>query len=443
MSRNNDDGIERFFRKATNQSDSSHLKEDWRKMEKMLDDEFGSSGIALPDRRWRQLPMVIAMLALVSTVVYLSVREGDLQVGEVTPPERTRAADREEVLERADRSADLLSEKGSPDDHNASSATEEFSAQRSATYPKDVTSSRARSATHDGNTHTFTVASPLKENSNTVVTSAPADNDQSAAANKSARPPVPEPEPGLKESETREETAATDPLASEPERKDTTTDESDHTVRPSRWFIALAMAPDFSTTALNRYSAPGSAFGLTVGYRFHERFHLTAGVVKSFKRYRGYGYEYAPPEGYWERRTNGVIPDLVDGQCNVLEIPVAVRADLYAHPKNRLYTTVGASGYIMLDESYSYIFHNPNPGADGSWSSDRTSRYNMAALNFSLGYERALFGNTSLGVEPYVKMPVAGIGWTDIKLFSVGAYVTLRHGISGTRSKTNPNSPVR
>src|SRR5689334_11452448 len=39
MSKRNEDSIERFFRKAASQHDSSYMERDWQKMEKLLDDE--------------------------------------------------------------------------------------------------------------------------------------------------------------------------------------------------------------------------------------------------------------------------------------------------------------------------------------------------------------------------------------------------------------------
>ena len=32
-----------------------------------------------------------------------------------------------------------------------------------------------------------------------------------------------------------------------------------------------------------------------------------------------------------------------------------------------------------------------------------------------------------MGIEPYLKIPIEGIGWSDLKLYSVGASFTLRY----------------
>jgi hypothetical protein len=32
-----------------------------------------------------------------------------------------------------------------------------------------------------------------------------------------------------------------------------------------------------------------------------------------------------------------------------------------------------------------------------------------------------------MGIEPYLKIPLEGVGWSDLKLYSVGASLTLRY----------------
>jgi hypothetical protein len=44
-----------------------------------------------------------------------------------------------------------------------------------------------------------------------------------------------------------------------------------------------------------------------------------------------------------------------------------------------------------------------------------------------LGYERYVHRSFAIGIEPYLKISLREIGWPNIKLFSGGAYVTLRY----------------
>jgi hypothetical protein len=35
----------------------------------------------------------------------------------------------------------------------------------------------------------------------------------------------------------------------------------------------------------------------------------------------------------------------------------------------------------------------------------------------------------AVGIEPYIKIPLRDIGWSNLKLFSVGASITVRYRI--------------
>jgi len=57
MSRKNEDSIERFFRKAVNQSDTRYREADWKSMEAMLDAE-GSTQKVIRTKKINAEPML-------------------------------------------------------------------------------------------------------------------------------------------------------------------------------------------------------------------------------------------------------------------------------------------------------------------------------------------------------------------------------------------------
>jgi len=205
--------------------------------------------------------------------------------------------------------------------------------------------------------------------------------------------------------------------------------------RPERQYgaprlsLLLSLAPDCSGTSLSRYSAPGKAFGAMVYYHITNRWSVSAGVVKSNKQYSGAGEEYHPPHGYWKYYTNGRIPNSVDGACTVLEFPIMAGYSINPGKKNTWRITGGVSSYLMLDESYQYIFDEPNPGATEGWNSRGSSRFPFSIINVALAYEHEVLPGLRVGLEPYVKIPVSEIGWSNLKLFSSGASLTLRYAL--------------
>jgi len=220
----------------------------------------------------------------------------------------------------------------------------------------------------------------------------------------------------------RQAPLAKQPAAAEEQKK------NDKPRIPSRWSVALVVAPDFSTTGLGaEMSKPGTAFGGMIGYRLSRKFTIASGVIRSSKKYTGYGKDYTPPEGYWIARTNGVVPDEIYGSCTVVEVPVNVQFDLWHNPRSRLYIAGGVSSYFMRREAYAYSFDQPNDGADRYWSSSRPSTFAFKVGNLSAAYEIMLTKNFGVSVEPYFKIPFQGIGWANLSLYTTGAYINARY----------------
>jgi hypothetical protein len=200
-------------------------------------------------------------------------------------------------------------------------------------------------------------------------------------------------------------------------------------IKPSsRWSVGLVLAPEFSTTSLSSYSKPGESIGLRIGYQISNRFSISTGVIRSMKKYIGSGDEYKPRNpAYWQIRTNGVVPEEIDSKCLVYELPLAVQFDVLQREKSRLFVSTAISSYIMKSQAYDYTFSYPNPGADMGWRSQESESYWFSVGMISAGYERYVHRSLAIGIEPYLKISLSEIGWPNVKLFSTGAYVTLRY----------------
>jgi hypothetical protein len=216
-------------------------------------------------------------------------------------------------------------------------------------------------------------------------------------------------------------------------------EEKKEKVKPvSRFSIAIVLAPEFSTTSLSRYSSPGESIGLRIGYQLSNRFNINTGIIRSNKKYVGDGSDYTPQSGYWKFRTNGIVPEEIDSKCLVYEFPVGLQFDVIQTQKSRLFASTAISSYFMISQAYDYTFDAPNPGADTGWRSAGSESYwfsvGMMSVGYEryiyrslVGYERYIYRSFAIGIEPYLKISLSEIGWPNVKLFSTGAYVTLRY----------------
>jgi len=205
--------------------------------------------------------------------------------------------------------------------------------------------------------------------------------------------------------------------------------DSKELLKQSRWNVMFTLSPDFSSTGLSKFTTPGEAIGVTAYYRINNSFSISAGVVKSNKLYWDNGNAYKPVEpGFWAKKTNGVVPGKIEGDCGVLEIPIGIQYDLKRTEKSRMYVAGSFTSYLMFKESYQYTFDSPNPGAIDHWNVKKSTLSPFSITNFAIGYERKISNRMMLGLSPYIKIPLSGIGaWANVKLYSVGAAFTLRY----------------
>lgn len=455
MPEQDSDRVEQFFRKATSKPDVAYNEEDWKKLEARLD---ATDLVATPVPRSNRTVVIAttlsAILLILVAILVTSYYEFSLVrktgSGDARPAQEETSATRPGVSrmdetpmadERAGRPGNavpegsggsllLPAEKGgregtrTPADRNAQAreglSGESSQQQQRQRAPGNSSVNGVAARTPDETEDPMRTTSLPYITAITAISREQITRDWMQGASRESRhkqkamvilPGAEEGETGVAESVTaREETSG------------------QHAATP-RLSLLLSFAPDFSSTSLDRYSAPGSAFGGMIHYHFRPRWSIAAGVIKNQKQYTGRGEDYTPPSGYWRYYTNGKIPSTIDGECSVLEFPVMVQYMLHQTNRHRFLAGLGSSSYLMLDESYRYYFDEPNPGAREGWASKDRSEFMFNMVNITVAYERQIVPGLMIGVEPYLKIPVEEIGWTKLKLFSTGASISMRYVI--------------
>ena len=206
------------------------------------------------------------------------------------------------------------------------------------------------------------------------------------------------------------------------------------------WSVLLSLAPDFSSNDFQHLTSPGEAVGITGYYRITPRLNVFAGVIGSNKKYVSYGKEYKPKEDhYWSKHTNGVLPTEIDGSCFMLEIPLGIQYTVLNMKKNRVLVSSMLSNYTMFNESYAYVFPTENPGAAQGWKSKKTTSYPFSVAGVSVSFEHNVSPRLAIGFSPYMKIPLRDMGtWTTMKLYTVGAALTLRYTFQKSKIPITP-----
>ena len=188
-------------------------------------------------------------------------------------------------------------------------------------------------------------------------------------------------------------------------------------------------SPELNSVRASRLTAPGGDVGLQLDYQLAPRWHLNASYLLTLKRYVARGTDYNLPAGYVLPH-NWVISD-VDAVCRIVDIPVNLRYDVLRKQRYQLFASAGLSSLLMRREQYTYGYEPVagQPVAPYSWELDNGSNHILKILNLSAGYERAVGPRWTVQAEPYLKLPLGGVGFGAVRLMSVGVFFSFKYGL--------------
>jgi hypothetical protein len=181
-------------------------------------------------------------------------------------------------------------------------------------------------------------------------------------------------------------------------------------------------------------TAPGESFvgsnegkltldlGIIAGYRFAKHFGVHTGVFISKKIYSATPGEYTLPTGpsyYYLQKINA--------NCNVIDIPLNVDYYFAQKGKHGWLVSAGLSSYLMKKESYDYFYKTPaGQTYNKDWSISNQNHHFFSVLDLSAGYQYLLNKQFSLAAQPYIDLPLTGIGAGKVKLNSAGVLFTIK-----------------
>jgi hypothetical protein len=168
----------------------------------------------------------------------------------------------------------------------------------------------------------------------------------------------------------------------------------------------------------------GYNFGVQVGYRFSNRWSVNTGVIYTKKFYKADSADFHYKTNWPNYKLRNV-----EGNCSMWEIPVNVRYDVSFNDKRRWFVSTGLSTYLMDKEDYMLYYSNNwnNYITEAPVNSDVNSNYIFSIVNLSAGMERSLGKRFSLQAEPYLKVPLKGLGMGSMRMTSYGVLFTLKY----------------
>jgi hypothetical protein len=191
--------------------------------------------------------------------------------------------------------------------------------------------------------------------------------------------------------------------------------------------IGVSFAPEFSEVKHTNYANRlGTGFGITLGYQIMNRLSINSGLIYSHKYYQANDQSFHLTSNL---SPQGLRIEYVNGSLKMFEIPLNLRYDISTKENSTFFVNAGISSYIMQKQNYLYYCHRYNGFGPGGWYKqdyDVQQNFWFSTINLSAGFETGLSRSMSLQVDPYIKIPVKGVGIGNVQLSSYGVNFAIK-----------------
>ncbi|PTQ95135.1 hypothetical protein C8P68_106350 [Mucilaginibacter yixingensis] len=190
--------------------------------------------------------------------------------------------------------------------------------------------------------------------------------------------------------------------------------------------ISILGSPDINGVKSFSQSRVGTNIGMLFSVSFG-KLSISTGAAYSKKPYETSAADYHAAYKF------KVDPSDIYADCRVLDIPLNVDYRFYRKNRNSFSVGTGLSSYIMLSERYTYTYDTPYAGPAGYAITNR-NQHILGVLNLNTTYQRQINSKFSVGVQPYLKIPLTNIGAGQVRLQSAGVAVGFSWNISPSKT---------
>lgn len=192
------------------------------------------------------------------------------------------------------------------------------------------------------------------------------------------------------------------------------------TIKENAFYTGLTAGPDFSKVQGGPFNGPGFGAGIIGGYKINSSFFLETGISIDTKYYYSNGNIFNKAAA---SMPDEMIINNLESRTRILEIPLNVGYLFYGKKNTNLFVATGIAAYIMTKEKNNYNFtENGSPGKMvGIYEKNNLKM--PAVFDISAGLEERLSKLVNLRIEPYLKLPLQGIGVGKLPVTSAGIQV--------------------
>lgn len=195
--------------------------------------------------------------------------------------------------------------------------------------------------------------------------------------------------------------------------------------RKMAFSFSFAAGPDFSSIS----SIAGKKANLSSSVLLNlqiRKFRFSTGARYGLKNYSATSYDYQLSNSSRAKYITGI-----DASCNVLEIPLQGAYLLHQDLKNKVFLSTGISSYFMLKEEYLFKYSRESGYKDYLLKKRNENQHYFSVISVGGLYQfKPVNKHLTLGIEPYAKIPLGGVGEGSVKLKSSGISINLTYELS-------------
>jgi hypothetical protein len=192
-----------------------------------------------------------------------------------------------------------------------------------------------------------------------------------------------------------------------------------------RSVVSFLAGPDLTSVRGAGKSSLSENIGLAYSHPLTKGLSVSVGATYAKKNYKS-AYKFYAPSNPPEMTQ---LPSNVSAVCDVLDVPLTASYTVLKSKKVKFNVSAGLSSYFMLKEKYTFDYEN-----GGSYGGSQKSavyevngenQHIFGVADFSISIEKKINDKINIGVKPFVKMPLTGIGYGNVDLESKGVAFTL------------------
>jgi hypothetical protein len=196
----------------------------------------------------------------------------------------------------------------------------------------------------------------------------------------------------------------------------------DSTQRSPKIYWGIVFGPGINRVKNQKLQKPGFDIGIIAGISILKgKASVETGLLYTQKYYFSDG-KYFDMDKAGSSMPPGMDIMSVEGSSELFEVPVKFKYSVFQKNRSGIMLSTGFSSYLMTKEENDYqaMMNGSEQSMVGSYKNNK--RYIAVAANISAEYNYKIGKHTRLRIEPYIQIPLKGIGIGSMPVMTTGLH---------------------